>query len=122
MDKKGGTNTTHSNSVKKITELSANLDLIDIWRVAHPDQLRYTWRQRNPEIHCRLDYFLVSQGLSISIKEADIFPGFRTDHSMITISLLLNTNPKGPSYWKLNSSFLTEQDHMNEIQTVISKL
>ena len=34
-----------------------DLDLIDAWRVLHPDLSRFMWRQRRPEVHCRLDFF-----------------------------------------------------------------
>ena len=40
-----------------------NMELCDVWRIFNPDFERYTWRQRQPEIHCRLDFFLVSQSI-----------------------------------------------------------
>ena len=57
-DKKGGLAKTHQNSVKIIQEFSEKLDLVDVWRVLHPETSRYTWRQRHPKVRCRLDFFL----------------------------------------------------------------
>ena len=99
-----------------------NLDLTDIWRNMHPDECRFTWRQREPEIHCRLDFFLISRGICSHVTQTNIIPGYRTDHSMIIISLSLNSNPRGPGYWKLNTSFLSEIEYINKIKTVIKEV
>ena len=56
-----------------------NMDLIDVWRESHPDVNRYTRRQRQPDIHCRLDFFLINSHLSGNVLRADILPGFRTE-------------------------------------------
>ena len=57
-DKMGGLTKTHQNSVKVVQEFSEKLDLVDVWRILHPDTSRFTWRQRHPKVHCRLDFFL----------------------------------------------------------------
>ena len=121
-DKKGGRNKTHTNSVKTLEKFIDELNLIDVWRVLNPDILRYTWRQKYPEIHCRLDFFLVSQSLMCYVKGADIMTGFKTDHSMIVINVVLHSNERGPGYWKLNTSFLSEIDYVNQIRSVIKKV
>ena len=121
-DKKGGRSKTHTNSVKTLEKFIDELNLIDVWRVLNPDILRYTWRQKKPEIHCRLDFFLVSQSLMCYIKGADIMTGFKTDHSMIVINVALHSNERGPDYWKLNTSFLSEIDYVNQIRSVIKKV
>ena len=56
-DKKGGRSKTHSNSVKTLQSFITELSLVDAWRVLNPDISRYTWRRKNPEIQCRLDFF-----------------------------------------------------------------
>ena len=48
-------NPTFFNSVfEHLNSFSGDFDLIDVWRVQNPELRRFTWRQRNPEIHCRL--------------------------------------------------------------------
>ena len=79
-DKKGGLANTHKKSLKVINRFSEDLDLIDVWRVQNPELRRFTWRQRNPEIHYRLDFFLVTQGTLCSAINTDIVPGYKTDH------------------------------------------
>ena len=63
-DKKGGLAKTHTKAVTVINDHATKFDLVDAWRVSNPDIRRYTWRRRKPEIHCRLDFFLVSFLLS----------------------------------------------------------
>ena len=96
--------------------------MIDAWRVLNPDKLRYTWRQKKPEIHCRLDFLLVSESLMSRVTCADISTGYKTDHSMVTINIAFHSNPRGPGFWKLNTSFLTEKDYTTQIRTVIAQV
>ena len=70
-------------------------------------------------VQCRLDFFLVSQSILGNITLADICPGYKTDHSMITLDLSLHANHRGPGFWKLNTSFLTEIEYVNLIKSVI---
>ena len=97
------------------------LDLVDVWRVLNPDVERFTWRQRQPEVQCRLDFFLVSQSILGDITLTDIVPGYKTDHSMITLNLSLHSNPRGPGFWKLNTSFLTETAYINLVKATIQE-
>ena len=120
-DKIGGNPTTHKNSLKEVLYTVNLLDLVDIWHILNPDAKRFTWRRRKPDIHCRLDFFLTSSSLSTTITKADILPGFKTDHSLITLHLTNNTNHRGPGFWKLNTSFLLESEYVNLIKKQLMK-
>ncbi len=56
-------------SVKHIQELGQNFDLVDIWRIRNPESERFTWRQRDPFIQRRLDYWLISAGMLAKLTE-----------------------------------------------------
>ena len=77
---------------------------------------------KKPEINCRLDFFLVSQRLMSDVICAGISTAYKTDHSMVTINIAFHSNPKGPGFWKLNTSFLTEMDYATQIRTVITQV
>ena len=64
-DKKCGNPVTHEKSLQKVEYIVDSLDLTDIWRFLNADTKRFTWRRRNPEIHRRLDFFLISASLII---------------------------------------------------------
>ena len=119
-DKSGGNPTTHKNSLKKVRSIASLLDLGDIWRALNPDVKRFTWRRRKPDVHCRLDFFLTSSSLSTTITKADILPGYKTDHSLITLHLANNKNPRGPGFWKLNTSFLLDSEYIDLIKETIN--
>ena len=106
----------------KLTTHATKFDLVDAWRVSNPDILRYTWRRRRPEIYCRLDFLLVSRSLICNVTHTDILAGFKTDHSMVTIQVALHTNPRGPGFWTLNTSFLSETEYINQIKTAIESV
>ena len=54
-----------------------------------------------------------------NVTRANISVGYKTDHSLIDIRIALHSNPRGPGFWKLNTSFLTEIDYVNQIRDVI---
>ena len=121
-DKKGGIATTHAKSRDEVESIKKKFELTDIWRTLNPDAARFTWRRKKPEIHCRLDFFLISDSLCPEITGAEILPGYRTDHSMITILITTATNPRGPGYWKLNTHLLTETEYVTLIRKTIANV
>jgi len=114
----------HQNALKVIQNIRDNFDLTDIWRNLHvnPEGKRYLWRQNKPEIHCQLDFFLVSLSLAGRILKADIQPGYKMDHSLCNIAINYQTHPRGPGLWKLNSSLLGEMDYVNNIKSTILEM
>ena len=98
-----------------------DLELCDVWRLFNPDSKRFTWRQKQPEIQCRLDFFLVSHTTLCNSTHTDIIPGFKTDHSMITLYLSLHSNPRGNGFWKLNTSLLDDTIFVEKIKETIQK-
>ena len=118
-DKKGGTPTTHWKSREEVFSLKEKFELADIWRIYNPDIMRFTWERTNPEIRCRLDFFLIGESFCPNVFEAEILPGYRTDHCMITVRISTTANPRGPGFWKLNTHFLTETEYIDLIKKTI---
>ena len=120
-DKKGGNPITHSKAQKIVKKWMQDTELIDVWRMQNPDELKYTWSKSKPSlICCRLDFFLVSQSLVNKIEATNISPGFRSDHSAVTLDFVPNKTPRGQGYWKLNCSHLTNPDYIKKIKEVIN--
>ena len=65
---------------------------------------------------------MISSSLTIAITNADILPGYKTDHSLITIHLASNSNPGGPDFWKLNISFLLDSEYIELIKKTIDEV
>ena len=72
LDCSGG-NPAQKASVKSIQDLCLDFDLVDIWRIRNPTTRRFTWRQRNPFIQRRLDFWLISD-----VRQEDITIQYNT--------------------------------------------
>ena len=74
----------------KLLDMTIELNLIDVWRKQHPNDSIFTWhKKRNNKIiqKGRLDFFLVSQSIYNLITFSDILPGYRSDHSIISLNV-----------------------------------
>ena len=121
LDKKGGRQQTHENSRQFLQTWMEDNDMIDIYRLQHPDALRYTWSRRHPSlISCRLDFFLISFSFCDKAEQTDILPGYRSDHSAIALTLHFISNPRGPGFWKFNSSLLYDSEYVQLIKNTIA--
>ena len=115
LDGNGG-NPKRKESVKCINSICLANDLIDIWRIRHPNVKRFTWRQKMPVIQRRLDFWLVSNGMQEDIDNVDVIPSLKSDHSAIVLSMNgIENRPRGPSFWKLNSSLLHDKEYVSLI-------
>ena len=98
------------------------VNVIDVWRTLNPDGKGFTWQRTKPEVHCRPDYFMISSSLTTAITNAEILPGDKTDHSLITIHHASNSNPRGQGFWKLNTSFLLDSEYIELIKNTIDEV
>ena len=57
-----------------------------------------------------------------NVTRANISVGYKTDHSLITIKVALHSNQRGPGFWKLNSSFLSDINYVNQIRRAIQEV
>ena len=100
-------------SCKNIEDLCSSFDLIDIYRTRNPDVRRFTWRQKNPVVQRRLDFWLINSTIQEEVENVDIIPAIRTDHSAITLHISgIEETGRGPSFWKFNSSLLEDNDYI----------
>ena len=67
-------------------------------------------------------FFLVSQTILNKTTTTDILPGYKTDHSLILITISLHSDPRGLGIWKLNTSFLYKIDYVNQINAQIKEV
>ena len=96
-----------------------------MWRVRNPKTNKFTRveRSRNGIVQSRLDYWLLSLGLSYQVDKIDIHPGLCSDHSLITLTLeIQETCKRGKGYWKFNDDLLTEIEYANNIRETIQNI
>jgi len=104
--------------VESISCMQTELDLIDVWRMKNFDTKIYTWTsQKSPNVFCRLDYWLISNNLQVFVKSTDIIPAIKTDHAAIDLVFTnIDTDLKGPGFWKMNCSLLEDQNYLNDLK------
>ena len=108
------------NCIKNLNDIMLQNDLVDIWRVRNPDKKRFTWRQKNPLIQRRLDFWLISNSLQDDIENVDILTSVKSDHSAIILNIdsVKNLN-HGPSFWKFNNSLLDDEQYTKLIEQLV---
>ena len=106
----------------KVMELKEEYELVDPWRSNYPNLRRYTWRQKTPVKQSRLDFFLVSQDIYTETLKVDINPGYRTDHSLISLTLGSNISTRGKGFWKFNLSLLKDKKYAEMVKNCIKKV
>jgi hypothetical protein len=83
----------------------------------------FTWRRLNPNRkQSRLDYFLISSSLANFATNSSIVPGYRSDHSGISLTLQFSKNDRGKGYWKFNNSLLKDENYISLFKTVLNNL
>jgi exonuclease III len=112
-------NINNPNAREKVLQMILENDLIDCWREQNLEEKKFTWFKKNPVKKARLDFFLISSILYTDMEKTSILPGYRSDHSMIFLSISLGKFKKGRSYWKFNNSLLKDIDYTNNIKHVI---
>lgn len=120
LDRKGGVpikNTDKRNQIINVlSDLKKQFEVQDIWRIKHPDTLRFTWRRENPRVKSRLDFWLTSEKVADSVENTRIIPVIGTDHSAVYLHLKSFVGAdRGRGLWRLNTSFLQEEDYVKGI-------
>jgi len=70
-------------SVRYVEDMIIEHDLVDIWRIHNPTDMRLTWRQKSPLIQRRLDYWLISNDIQEDVESVEIITTIKSDHSAI---------------------------------------
>lgn len=107
---------------KKIHDIMAKLDLIDIWRQQNSEKHQYTWRRFNTTKQSRLDYFLMSEDLTTEVNSCKIEVGYRSDHSLVTLALKKEVAKRDRPFWKFNNALLKNPEYIETIKKLISEI
>ena len=106
---------------KVILDYIEEANLLDVWRVSNEDSRKYTWRRLNPVVkQARLDFYLIGENMFQFVTDTKIIPGYRTDHSGITLKLKLIDSERGRGYWKFNNTLLKDKDYVSLIKVQLT--
>ena len=125
LDKRGGRYENTSEYTKQLLALCEEYTLIDIWRIRNPWIKEFTRSEkcRGGVVESRLDYWLISMGLTYLVHEIEIHTGMASDHSLIRMKLNLpNTCKRGKSYWKFNNDLLSDKTYIEKVKNIIQNI
>ena len=106
-------------SRESLETMMLDLGLADVWRDNNPEVKRFTWRRSNPLKQGRLDFFLISDYLISYFENCDIHSSYRSDHSMISLTLKFGKEEKHANFWKFNTFLLRDRYYLDEINKEI---
>ena len=112
-------NRNNPRAAEALGTLKNDHSLVDPWKIFHTNAKGYTWFSKNPVKKARLDFFLISESLLSFVDCTRNLPGYKSDHSAITIELKLNNFKKGKGFWKLNNSLLYDRVYVNKVKDKI---
>ena len=107
------------NKTTQLKHFISHLDLTDVWREINPDTCQYTWRTKDNRSRSRLDMWLVENSQMTNITSCDIRPSVLTDHQSVSVKINIQSQAKGPGYWKLNSNHLQDEACLSRVRTTI---
>ena len=107
----------HPRCYDALETLKDDFDLVDVWRERNPSKLQFTWRSKLSR--SRLDYFLVSRNICNYVEDCNIHYGHRSDHSAISLIVIKKVPKRGPGFWKMNTSLLSQEYNREQIRKVI---
>ena len=116
LDKQGGNPHRGLAGNDELTKTTENLKIKDIWRSKHPAEKQYTWKNANLTIRSRLDKIYISEDLVEETTTAEIKTCPYSDHNMVTTTMTIpKANSRGPGYWKMNTTILTDKQYNIEM-------
>ena len=104
----------------------AELNLYDIWREGHPEERKFTWKRKlknNTLQMGRLDFILVSDEILRYCHKESILPGYRSDHSIVSVNLQMFTHTTKPKlFWKFNNQLLKDEHFIQKSKEQIAEV
>ena len=94
----------------KFEEFLIRYRIEDIWRKRNPRKKEYTFRQKQPVVQTRLDYWFISLSLYKLVNKCAIVSSITPDHSGVLLQFreLKENYDFGRSYWKFNNSLCND--------------
>ena len=94
-------NTNHNNvkATQVLQNIIDKLSLMDIWRIRNPNQRRYSYFRHRPKVQARrIDFALISTGISDFVDDIFYLPGLLSDHSALAVLIKYSENSRGRGY------------------------
>ena len=108
----------NNKALNVLNSMSEEMMLDEVWRSRNPGQSRFSWHKKDRRgrfLASRLDYALVSAGLSQMVEQTMYLPGIQSDHSAFYVGFKLGDQERGPGFWKFNTTFLKDMTFLDSM-------
>uniref|UniRef100_A0A8C5MN92 Reverse transcriptase domain-containing protein n=1 Tax=Leptobrachium leishanense TaxID=445787 RepID=A0A8C5MN92_9ANUR len=105
---------------RRFLHLLHGQQLVDGWRVLHPEGRDFTFFSSAAGSYSRLDTFLVSHNGLHFLKSATIRPITWSDHAPVHLVITLPAVPERDRTWRLNEALLKDDVNRTDIETAIT--
>ena len=68
-----------------------------------------------------LIFFIGSEDIFHLVTDTSIIPGYRTDHSGISLKFKLQNTDRGKGYWKFNNSLLRDENYIKAVKDTLQE-
>ena len=121
LDKFGGNPNARQSANTILLNIMSRFSLFDIWREQNKNTRNYTSSGKdsrdNSLIRTCIDKFLISCNISPKAIKTAIQPYPHSDHNLVSLSLDLTQQPRGPGLWHFNNSLLNDPVFAAEIHS-----
>ena len=123
LDKQGGSASNCTNSyTDELVAFMDTFELIDVIRFKYPERKIFTRIQRSPPVLTRIDHWLMSSHLSSYLNNANVFPGIKSDHSIIYLYISTSKARRGRGFWKFNPCLLKDKEYVDLVKNLILEM
>ena len=122
IDRTGSTQ-NNTKSLEVLKEISEEFMLSEVWRSKNPEKRYFSWYRSKPRLTAsRLDFALVSVGITDACDNCGYINGLHSDHLAFFTYFNIIKNDKGSGYWKLNTSHLFNTQYITEINQLFDEI
>ena len=99
------------------------MDLIDIFRIFHPNAEEYTFFSSAHETFSRIDHIVGHKSNLSKFKKIEIVSSIFSNHSARRLDISYKKNAlRNRNTWRLNNTFLNSQQVTEEVKREIKKI
>ena len=121
-DRIGSVHNKHK-SLEILNNTCEELFLVDVWRAKNPDARRYSWYKCRPKlVASRIDLAIIPQGLLDCTDNVGYITGIHSDHLAVYLYLNVQKSERGTGYWKMNTTYLTKPDFVQEMNDIFDEV
>ena len=92
----------------------------DSFRIFHPFMKTFTRIQITPFTASKLDFFLITNSLTICMQSTNVLPSIRSDHRVVKLVLQYHQFKSGPGYWKFSNNLYDDDNYISFVKQVIT--